>query len=134
MSDSLVLLILKYRCHIYLYVNIIILHSTECKKTRIETQMMMMMMMKAVSVLYKTSTLRCISWCQLTETIVHKETCRLTRTYKSDSEPPCLCSYSLMLCVQQRSSVGLNSVRREIVSYVTIVFYDKVRGRNKPQR
>jgi len=30
--------------------------------------------------------------------------------------------------------IGLNSVRREIVSYVTIVFYDKVRGRNKAQR
>ena len=29
--------------------------------------------------------------------------------------------------------VGLNSVRREIVSSVTIVFYDKVRGRNKAQ-
>ena len=27
--------------------------------------------------------------------------------------------------------VGLNSVCREIVSYVTIVFYDKVQGRNK---
>ena len=36
-----------------------------------------------------------------------------------------------------RKIVGLNSVRREIVSYVTIVFYDKVRevrGRNKAQR
>ena len=31
-------------------------------------------------------------------------------------------------------SVGLNSVRREILSSVTIVFYDKVRGRNKAQR
>jgi hypothetical protein len=31
-------------------------------------------------------------------------------------------------------TVGLNSVRREIVSYDTIVFYDKVRGRNKAQR
>ena len=30
--------------------------------------------------------------------------------------------------------VGLNSVRREILSSVTIVFYDKVRGRNKAQR
>ena len=29
--------------------------------------------------------------------------------------------------------VGLNSVRREILSSVTIVFYDKVRGRNKAQ-
>ena len=28
----------------------------------------------------------------------------------------------------------LNSVRREIVSSVTIVFYDKVRERNKAQR
>ena len=28
----------------------------------------------------------------------------------------------------------LNSVSREIVSSVTIVFYDKVRGRNKAQR
>ena len=68
MSDSLVLLILKYRCHIYLYVNTIILHSTECKKARMGTQMkmlmmMMMMMMMAISVLYKTSTLRYISWC-----------------------------------------------------------------------
>jgi hypothetical protein len=32
------------------------------------------------------------------------------------------------------NSVWLNSVRREIVSYVIIVFYDKVRGRNKTQR
>jgi hypothetical protein len=32
------------------------------------------------------------------------------------------------------NSVGLNSVHREIVSSVTIVFYDKVRGRNKEQR
>jgi hypothetical protein len=32
------------------------------------------------------------------------------------------------------ASVGLNSVHREIVSYVIIVFYDKVRGRNKAQR
>jgi hypothetical protein len=30
--------------------------------------------------------------------------------------------------------VGLNSVCREIVSYVTIVFHDKVRGQNKAQR
>ena len=30
--------------------------------------------------------------------------------------------------------LGLNSVRREKVSSVTIVFYDKVRGRNKAQR
>ena len=30
--------------------------------------------------------------------------------------------------------VGLNSVRREILSSVTIVYYDKVRGRNKAQR
>jgi len=30
--------------------------------------------------------------------------------------------------------VGLNSVRREILSSVSIVFYDKVRGRNKAQR
>ena len=28
----------------------------------------------------------------------------------------------------------LNSIRREIVSYVTIVFYDKVGGQNKVQR
>ena len=34
----------------------------------------------------------------------------------------------------QTIDAGLNSVRREIVSYVTIVFYDKVRGRNKAQR
>ena len=32
------------------------------------------------------------------------------------------------------SSVTLNSVRREIVSTLTIVSYDKVRGRNKEQR
>ena len=32
------------------------------------------------------------------------------------------------------SSVGLISVRREILSSVTIVFYDKVRERNKAQR
>jgi len=31
-------------------------------------------------------------------------------------------------------SVTLNSVRREIVSALTIVSYDKVRGRNKAQR
>ena len=30
--------------------------------------------------------------------------------------------------------VGLDSVRREILSSVTIVLYDKVRGRNKAQR
>ena len=30
--------------------------------------------------------------------------------------------------------VGLNSVHREILSSVIIVFYDKVRGRNKAQR
>ena len=34
----------------------------------------------------------------------------------------------------QTIDAGLNSVHREIVSYVTIVFYDKVRGRNKAQR
>ena len=32
------------------------------------------------------------------------------------------------------ANVGLNSARREIVFSVTIVFYDKVRGRNKAQR
>ena len=32
------------------------------------------------------------------------------------------------------SSITLNSVRREIVSTLTIVSYDKVRGRNKAQR
>ena len=31
-------------------------------------------------------------------------------------------------------NVGLNSLCREILSSVTIVFYDKVRGRNKAQR
>ena len=38
-------------------------------------------------------------------------------------------------CLKRRiaKSVGLNSVRREILSSVTIVFYDKVRGRNKAQ-
>ena len=40
------------------------------------------------------------------------------------------CSESL----KSKQDVGLNSVRREIVSYVTIVFYDKVRGRNKAQK
>jgi len=33
-----------------------------------------------------------------------------------------------------REYVGLNSVHREILSSVIIVFYDKVRGRNKAQR
>jgi hypothetical protein len=32
------------------------------------------------------------------------------------------------------ATVGLNSVHREILSSVTIVFYDKVRGQNKAQR
>ena len=31
-------------------------------------------------------------------------------------------------------SVTINNVRREIVSVLTIVSYDKVRGRNKAQR
>ena len=40
----------------------------------------------------------------------------------------------LTLSVSDEVYVGLNSVRREIVSYVIIVFYDKVRGRNTAQR
>jgi len=39
-----------------------------------------------------------------------------------------------VLTTRHRCIVGLNNVRREILSSVTIVFYDKVRGWNKAQR
>ena len=42
--------------------------------------------------------------CQLTETPVHGQTCRYTRTHYPDSEPTNLCFYSFKLCAQQRSS------------------------------
>ena len=46
-----------------------------------------------------------------------------------------VCLISKNLAFFSRSKlIGLNNVRREIVFYVTIVFYDKVRGRNKAQR
>ena len=48
--------------------------------------------------------------------------------------------WSILLLIELGSStcymsacVGLNSVRRDILSSVTIVFYDTVRGRNKAQ-
>ena len=42
--------------------------------------------------------------------------------------------YKYVLFVNITVIVTLNSVRRETVSALTIVSYDKVRGRNKAQR
>ena len=44
------------------------------------------------------------------------------------------CAVLNRLMGSQSSRVWLNSVHREILSSVIIVFYDKVRGRNKAQR
>ena len=43
-------------------------------------------------------------------------------------------TFSHVQIFKTSSGVGLNSVHREILSSVIIVFYDKVRGRNKVQR
>ena len=61
------------------------------------------MMMR--SALYQTNTLSQIFLqCQLTETIVRRQTCHSTRTYYPDSEPTSLCSFFLMLHAQRRSN------------------------------
>ena len=61
------------------------------------------MMMRYV--LYQTNTLIVgFLQCQFTETTVHGQTCRSTRTHYSDSEPTSICSFSLMLRAQWRSN------------------------------
>ena len=61
------------------------------------------MMMR--SALYQTNMLSQIFLqCQLTEIIIRRQTCLLTRTHYPDSEPTSLCSFSLMLRAQRRSN------------------------------
>ena len=56
------------------------------------------------SALCYTNMLSWILQCQLTETPVRRQTCRPTGTHYPDSEPTSLCSFSLMLCAQQRNN------------------------------
>ena len=61
------------------------------------------MMMR--STLYQTNMLsQFFLQCQLTETTVHRQTCRSTRTHYPDSEPTSHCSFSLILRAQRRSN------------------------------
>ena len=56
------------------------------------------------STLYYTNTLSWILQCQLTETTVRRQTYRLTWKHYPDSEPTCLCSFSLLLYALRRSN------------------------------